>query len=93
MLFVAIHTHTPESCPLVDVQPIMQLADGEHIKKSGVKVLSGYAAPPEHTMFFVLEADDYSQIVRFFQPMMTIGVPRIIPVQTFEDAVEALGVG
>lgn len=93
MLFVAIHEHRPESCPLVSVEPILQLADPEHIKASGVKVLGGYAAPPEHTMFFILEATEYSQIVRFFRPMMMIGTPRIVPVQTFDDATAALGVG
>jgi hypothetical protein len=91
MLFIAIHTHTPESCPLVDVQPILQLADEEHIKRTGVRVLGSYSAPPEHTLFFVLEADDYSQIVRYFQPMMMIGTPRIIPVQTIAESAEALG--
>ena len=88
MLFMAIHEHRPESCPLVDLSPILQLVDEEHIRESGVRVVAAYTAPPEHTLFFVLEADDYSQIVRFFRPMMTIGAPRIIPVQTMDEAIE-----
>ena len=88
MLFIAIHEHRPESCPVVEPSPIAQLADEQHIRESGVKVLSSYAAPAEHTLFFVLEADDYSQLVRYFRPLMTIGVPRIVPVQTMDEALE-----
>ena len=88
MLFIAIHEHRPESCPVVDLSPILQLVDEEHIREAGVRVLGSYTAPPEHTLFFVLEADDYSQLVRFFRPMMTIGVPRIVPVQTMDEALE-----
>ncbi len=89
MLFVAIHEHTPESCPVDDPAPVHQLADAKHIKESGVKVLGSYIAPPEHQLFFILEADDYSRVVSYFRPLMKIGTPDIVPVQTL---VEALGI-
>jgi uncharacterized protein with GYD domain len=86
MLFVAIHEHAPESCPADDPAPVHKLANAKHIRDSGVKVLGSYIAPPEHQLFFILEADDYSQVVRFFRPLMKIGTPDIVPVQTLAEA-------
>jgi hypothetical protein len=91
MLFVATHEHTPNVCPGMNPEPIVALTDEEHIRQSGVKVIHASVAPPEHTMFFVIEAEDYSQIVRYFRPMMMIGTPRIVPVQTFDEALAVLG--
>lgn len=86
MLFIAIHTHTPETCPADNPIPVHQLADEKHIKDSGVKVLGSYVAPPEHILYFILEADDYAQIVRYLRPMMKIGTDRIVPVQTLAES-------
>ncbi len=86
MLFVAIHQHTPELCPADNPAAIHQLASQEHVSASGVKVLGSYVAPPEHTFYFLLEADDYAQVVRYFRPLMKIGTPRIVPVQTLGEA-------
>ena len=86
MLFIATHEHTPELCPADDPAPVHQMANENHIRESGVKVLGSYIAPPEHTLFFVLEADDYAQVVRYFRPMMKIGVPQITPVQTLAES-------
>ncbi len=86
MLFMATHEHSPEACPVDKPEPIHQMADEKHIKESGVKVLGSYIAPPEHTLHFVLEADDYSKVVRYFRPLMKIGTPSIMPVQTLAEA-------
>ena len=86
MLFVAIHEHRAESCPADNPAPVNQLADDKHIKDAGVKVLASYIAPPEHTIFVVLEADDYASVVRYFRPMLLIGTPRIVPVQTLAES-------
>ena len=86
MLFVAVHEHSPELCPADAPAPVHQLANEKHIKESGVKVLGSYIAPPEHTLFFILEANDYAQVVRYLQPMMKIGTPDIVPVQTLTEA-------
>jgi len=85
-LFVVIHAHTPELCPSDKPEMLKKTVDvvasEEHAKKSGVNVLGSFIAPPEHTLFFVLESDDYGKIVDFFRPLMKIGTPRIIPVDT-----------
>ena len=86
MLFLVVHTHIPESCPVENPIAVEKLIDKDHIQKSGLKVLGNYISAPEHTLFFVLEADDYSQVVRYLRPMMTIGTPRIYPVETLEKS-------
>lgn len=85
MLFVVTHRHTPELCPADELAPVHQMADEGHIRESGVTVLGSYVAPPEHIIYFVLEADDYAQVVRYFRPMMKIGTPDIVPVQTLPE--------
>ncbi len=84
MLFVAIHTHTPELCPADSPEKIKKTVDivasEKHAKKTGVKVLGSYSAPPDHTLFFVLEANDYDCVIDFFRPLMKLGTARIIPV-------------
>lgn len=86
MLFVATHRHTAESCPADDPAPVHQLASAEHAKESGVKLLAGYVASPEHVLYFILEAQDYVSVVRFFRPFMKIGVTEVTPVQTLAEA-------
>lgn len=86
MLFVATHTHTPELCPVEDPVPVHQVAKAEHAKECGVKVLGSYISSPEHVFYFVLEAEDPASAARFFRPLMKIGVTRITPVQTLQEA-------
>jgi hypothetical protein len=86
MLFVVTHEHTPENCPADDPAPVHKMADEDHIRECGVKVLGSYVAPPEHVLYLVLEADDYAQVVRYLRPMMKIGTPDIVPVQTVAEA-------
>ncbi len=93
MLFVVTHTHTPESCPVDNPTAVEKLAQKEHIANSGLKVLGSYISAPEHTLFFILEAEDYAQVIRYLRPMMTIGTPRISPVETLDKALGVLKAG
>ncbi|MBI4199978.1 MAG: hypothetical protein HY535_05860 [Chloroflexi bacterium] len=86
MLFVATHTHTPETCPADDPAAVHQLAREEHAKESGVKVLGSYVAPPEHVLYFILDSKDSASVVRFFRPLMKVGVTRVTPVQTLQES-------
>lgn len=86
MLFIATHEHTPEACPADNPTQVHQMVNEEHIKESGVKVLGSYVAPPEHVLYFVLEADEYAQVVRYFRPLMKMGSVDIVPVQTIAEA-------
>jgi hypothetical protein len=86
MLFIATHEHTPEDCPADNPTQVHQMVNEAHIKESGVKVLGSYVAPPEHVLYFVLEADEYAQVVRYFRPLMKMGSVDIVPVQTIAEA-------
>ena len=86
MLFVVTHTHSPDLCPVDNPAPVHQLASESHITDAGVKALGSYIAAPEHTLYFILEADEYAQLVRYFRPMMKIGTVRITPVQTLAES-------
>ena len=86
MLFLVTHEHTAETCPVDNPKQVRQLLDAKHIKDAGAKVVGSYIAPPEHVLYFVLEADDYSKVVKYLRPMMKIGTPDIVPVQTLEEA-------
>jgi len=91
MLFIAIHTHAPELCPAESPEVVKKTVDmvasEKHAKKTGVKVLGSYSAPPEHIHFFILEVNDYGNIIDFFRPMMKIGTARIIPVSELSKTV------
>jgi len=91
MLFVAIHTHSPELCPADSSEMIKKTVDivasEKHAKKSDVKVLGSYSAPPNHMLFFILEADNYESIIEFFRPMMKMGMAEIIPVGVLSKTV------
>lgn len=86
MLFVVTHTHTPELCPVDNPVAVQQMANEQHIEKSGVKVLGSYISAPEHILYFILEAQEYAPVVKYLRPLMKIGTPRISPVQTVAEA-------
>ncbi len=92
MLFVVIHTHTPELCPSGDPEKARKTIDvlGQeaHALKAGVKVLGSYIAPPEHTIFFIIESESYEALVDFFRPQMKVGTLRVIPVSPLRSAVD-----
>ncbi|MBI4339302.1 MAG: hypothetical protein HY680_05050 [Chloroflexi bacterium] len=86
MLFIATHTHQPESCPVEHPLPVHQMAREDHAKECGVKVLGAYIASPQHILYFVLEAPDPGSVARYFRPLMKIGTAQITPVQTLQEA-------
>ena len=63
----------------------------EFAEKCGVKVLSSWIAVPEHTMYFVLEADSYDSVVKYFEPIMRTGTARVTPVLEYAKAVGLVG--
>ncbi len=91
MNFIVTHTHTPEQCPSGNPEMIKVLREvcpsTEFAEKCGVKVLSSWIAVPEHVMYFVLEADSYDSVVKYFQPIMRIGTARVTPVLEYAKAV------
>jgi hypothetical protein len=55
-------------------------------KTSGVRVVSGYVSPLDHTFYVAVEADDYQTLARALGPLVSIGTGRVIPVITLDQA-------
>ncbi|MBT3268428.1 hypothetical protein HN371_14830 [Candidatus Poribacteria bacterium] len=64
MLFHVTQRHTPDSCPL-NSGGSRSLYDAE---AEGVTLVAAYGAYAEHTMYYVLEADDIKSVHRFLLP-------------------------
>lgn len=64
MLFHITQVHTAETCPRDDGgSNSLFNPDVE-----GIKVLGRYGANAEHTLFFIVEADDVNAIHKFLYP-------------------------
>lgn len=95
MNFIITHIHTPEQCPSGNPEMMKVLRDvcpsTEFAEKCGVKVLSRWIAAPEHTMYFVVNADSYDSVVKYFEPIMRMGTARVTPVLEYAKAVGLVG--
>ena len=49
----------------------------------GLRVMAAYGAYPEHTLYFVVEADDYAAVSRFLMPGFKRCNATITPVLQF----------
>ena len=82
MLFMYIHTHSPERCmadkPQESAKMLMSVQ--EESKKAGIKNLGSYVAAHEHTIYSILEADDVVKIEKAFLPLTMWGNARLIPI-------------
>ena len=91
MLFHATHKHSYQTCHAHDdkrkakMMESLQSADGLGIKVHGV-----YVDAPGHVFFFILEADEMEQIVKFFDPMFELGDANIRPIMSMQDALAAI---
>jgi hypothetical protein len=64
MLFHITQSHSPETCPL-DAGGSRALYDGD---AEGVTVVGVYGAYAEHTMYYIIEAEDIKAVHRFLLP-------------------------
>ena len=53
---------------------------------SGIKVVSGYVSPMDHTFHITVEADNYQTLARALGPLNTIGTGHTSPVITLDEA-------
>ena len=86
MLFMYIHTHTPENCTFGEPQKGMQLFSRlrENFQKAGITVSGAYVANHEHTAWWLLEANNIRDLEVALTPLTKIGTARLIPVDTHE---------
>ncbi len=91
MLFMYIHTHTPERCFADKPQETAKMAAdfAAAAKQAGIKSLGVYSAPHQHTMFVILEADDIMALEKAVMPMTLWGDAELIPIVSMEQALAA----
>lgn len=76
MLFLIIQTHTPENCPKDIGGPRILFDD----RAPGIKIRGMYVAAPQHTVYYVLEADSVEAVGKFLDPGRRRCTAEVIPV-------------
>ncbi len=76
MLFHITQVHTPEACPR-DEGGSNSLFNSD---VTGLKLIGRYGANAQHTLFFIVEADDVNAIHKFLWPGFTKCTSTITPV-------------
>jgi hypothetical protein len=76
VLFHITQVHTPESCPR-DQGGSNSLYDED---VDGLQLIGRYGANAEHTLFYIVEADDVTALHRFLWPGFTTCTSTITPV-------------
>jgi hypothetical protein len=95
MIFQVVHTHTNENCPGRSSEQAQRFGEWwQSLKKtSGVKVLSGYVSPMDHTFHITIEADDYPTLAKALGPLNTYGEGHTSPVLTLDQALPMVEAG
>ena len=88
MLFQIVHTHTVENCPARSPEAIKPATVWwQALKKTpGVKVMSGVVSPLDHTFWIVVEADNYSTLMRSMGHLVSVGTGTITPVLNLDES-------
>ncbi len=88
MIFVAVHTHTPDKCPINNPDRIRQLQNAlseEEAERNNCKLISLLVAPTEHTLYITLESDSHASMVRFMKPLLGLGITKITPADHWKN--------
>jgi hypothetical protein len=81
MLFLVTQVHTPENCP-IDAGG-MEVLHEKPENVPGLKFVAGYGAFTEHTLYYIVEADDYDTVEKFLTPGFKRCDAVIAPVSQF----------
>ena len=82
MKFHVTLAHAPESCPGAHGGTPSEVMDWPaRAKEAGVVLRSAVVCQPAHTVFFVVEADDYSELYDMFRPAGGFAKADISPVR------------
>lgn len=76
MLFHITQVHRPESCP-IDEGGSNSLFDAE---VAGLRLVGRYGANAQHTLFYVVDAQDVDAIHRFLRPGFHTCTSTVTPV-------------
>jgi Domain of unknown function (DUF3303) len=80
MLFHITQRHTPETCP-VDEGGSNSLFNPN---VEGLKLIGRYGANSEHTLFYIVEADDWTALQLFLLPGFKRATATITPVSEIQ---------
>jgi hypothetical protein len=82
MLFMCIHTHSPEKCLFDKPEQANKFFTdfSAGAPGAGVKLINWYTAPQQHTMFVIFEADNLSALQKLLTPLIMWGTAQLIPV-------------
>ncbi len=81
MLFLITQTHTPETCPINAGGREVLHEKPENVP--GLKIVAGYGAYNEHTLYYVVEAAVYDTVEKFLVPGFKQCKATITPVSRF----------
>ena len=81
MLFLITQTHTPETCPIDAGGREVLHEKPESVP--GLKIVAAYGAYTEHTLYYIVEADDYDTVEKFLTPGFKRYNATIAPVSQF----------
>lgn len=81
MLFLITQTHTPETCPIDAGGREVLHEKPENVP--GLKIVAAYGAYTEHTLYYIVEADDYDAVEKFLTPGFNRSKATITPVSQF----------
>jgi hypothetical protein len=97
MLYMWIHTHSPERCLVTQPAKGREMMGGlfQAFEKAGVKVLGTYMAPPTHKSFMIVEVPGEAAFTRLgaepaFVSWLAWGQSEMIPVVSAERAMASL---
>jgi hypothetical protein len=95
MLFVATFQHSADNCWAREEKS--ETAEewigsiGERAAEHGVELHGSYVTPSEHTIYFILEVDEFESVSRFLDsPFLEDHDGHIAPVHTFGEVSEIL---
>lgn len=81
MMFLITQAHAPEACP-IDAGGREALHEKPE-NVPGLRIVAGYGAYTEHTLFWVVEADGYEAVEKFLTPGFKRCRAIITPVRQF----------
>jgi len=88
MLFVLDHEHSAENCPGGTVRPDKEILSKleANAKTSGLRLVEVYLDAPAHRFYFIVEADNAEQILKFITPYLGVGTTNAHPVLKWSEA-------
>ncbi len=91
-IYVAHWTHTPENCPGRTKDGAKMLSDfwasRDEVEKKGIKILGSYVTVTEHDYYIIVQAKDYSEMVKFFLPLIPTQTGSFRPVLPMQEWID-----